>query len=628
MSITKDFLNRNTVNFSLGLMAPTNTVGAGLSPTSFTSTNDTINQSRNFQPSLYYDYLKNYPYLQTLVNIIKAPIEEALNQMNTQIKVTTDKKDNTLINDAVIIANNFFENCDLKKYILDHLDDFILRGSYLSYIDYRENKLLDTIDPYNFYMIHNGTDYSWIIPANASNTLLQNNSSDVFNGTSSRNLAPFFNDTNIEQGFPGHKFIKYFYKTETVKRETRGILNNTNIADTKLYNSLLAVLGGHSNIKTAQKLTKEEKEHLDNILVLYSIQRPKSLFEPYLKSLFILSLKEMVFDLISLLQYLKTDYFTVNVKSSVQRNERLNIIAKNIQSALNKYNMDIIKTYEDPSGILAAVIDKLVNRNEVLPLIDEFSDIQTLVIPDLDQRLNVMYNDILDSKKRLADEIGVAQESISGNSNRWEAISRNEKSALNIMSIKTTIENFVKSTACVVVYNHLNENYWLDRLKKEGEPTVFNFSNISKKLSDKDDGINNLLIQFSKNYGQDQIKSGAIGVMLKPNVFGFDLNLSTILDSYATKTKETIIVENIQSTSSLLDSIKTLINTHGDLLDGSQVSTYVQKLLNIADYANSIIDSKKLTDFIEAHKDGMSMDPMMEDPNAMPPQNNMENGYY
>ena len=624
MSITTDYLlNREPLNFSLGLPGPSN-VTSGIGLNNYTSTNDTVNQTRTFQPTLYLEYLKNYPYLKTLVSILTAPIEEGIDQINGQIKVNTDKENNTFINDSTVIGKNVFGKCDFKAYLKNHLEEMILRGGYLGYIDYRGETILETIDPYNFLMVHNGKDYSWIIPMDQNNTLLNvnQNQNNAFTGSSMRSLGEFYRGDTISNGFPGHKFIKYYYDVETVQKETRKVLNVENGSNSTTESNLRAILGGYPQLLTAQKLSDDEKTKLENILVLYTLHRPKSIFEPYLKSLFILSIKELVFDLMSLLQYLKTDYFTVNVKAGVQRNERINSIAKNIESALNRYNIDLIRTYEDPSGILAAVFDKIINRNQVLPIVDQFSDIQNLNIPDIDQKLAMLYNDIMDTKRRLADEIGVSQESISGNSNRWEAISRNEKMALRMFQIKTTIENFVKSTACNIVFNHMNEHYWLNRHEHMEYPTVFNFSNESIELSSSEEnGINGVLKNFNEQYG-DSLKYGSIGVMLNPNVFTFQINLSTILDAYAAKTKESIIMENISATSSLLDSVRALITNNSDILKPSETSNYINNILNIADYAYKIIDETKLEELIKNNQNNGGV----PEENYIPEEEIPENG--
>lgn len=615
MSITKEYLTTEPVNFAIGLGGVNAVSGIGLN--SFTATNDTVNQSKTFQPSLYYEQLKNYPYLRTLVSILRAPINEAIDQINGQIKITSNQKKNNIVTDAVIIVNNFFERCDFKSYLKQHLDDFILRGAYLGYIDYRGGAIVEVIDPYNFLMVNNGKEYTWVIPSDINNTLLQVNQNNLYTGSTVRSLGEFYRGDSTSSGFPAYRFLKYFFDTEVVQKETRRVLTS-NVTNTTVTQNLNAILGGKSNIVTAQKLTDDEKSRLDQILVAYTMSRPKSLFEPYLKSLFLLSLKEMVFDLISLLQYLKTDYFTVHIRAGVQKNERVSAIVKNIQAALNKYNLDIIRTYEDPSGILAAVMDKLINRNEVLPIVDEFSSIDLLNIPDIHQRLDVLYNDIEGIKKRIADEVGIAQESISGSSNRWEAISRNEKATLNVMNIKTTVEYFVKSAACNIVYNHMNEHYWLNKLKGDPFPTSFNFSGELSKI----DGINSVLTFYSNSPEYKDLQGGSIGVMLNPNVFEFQLNLSVILDSYAAKTKENIIVENIQSTSTLLDNLKGLLQNHADILDKSNVIEYIKSLLKIADYASNIVDDNKLLEFVSQMAEMPPMDPMMQqdpnmDPNAM-----------
>lgn len=600
----ENLLNGSLENFSLGVSV-SGSISSAMTPQGSTSESSDITKSKNFQPGLYYNELRNYPFLKTIVNILKAPLEEAIDQIQGQIKIDLVKTDGlpAYYKDAVIIVNNFFEKCNFKDYLKRHLDEMILRGSYISYIDYKGGKLLDVIDPYNFEMIYNGEEISWIIPK--ENKDIASLPSQLNINSLVNQLGDFYGAGGEIKGLRGNQFIKYYYDIETIAREPRKTLTDSKNMGKK-FSELITILGKDLKLNTAQKLTEEEKQRIDDILLMYSVYRPKSIFEPHLKSLFTLSIKEMVFEILSLLQYLKADYFTVAVKPHSPDRKRPLSIVQDVSAALNKYNLEFIKTFEDPSGIIRAVYDKLLNRNEVLPVLDEFSDISILNIPDMDQRLATLFQDIVETKRAKADEIGVSQESISGNSNRWEAISRNEKMVLNEMGLKNTIEKFVKQAACDIFYNHVNETYWSKENLGEAYPTTFNFSNRNHELDPN--GINKQLENYSKEDGISRV-----GIKLNPDNFKFDLNLSTILDSYASKTKETIIAESLQATSMVLDNIKNLFS-HLDVIDSNKLVSYLDNLLGIGDHTSGLIDKEKLKELIEAQQNQSPADPMMDQP--------------
>lgn len=577
MSITSEYIKSNSGLFR----APTN-FSMGLNPmqtmTVQTAEQDDITRSSSFQPNLYYDELANYSFLKTLVNLLKAPIAEGIDQINGQIQIMPSDSSSPLYKDAAIIVNNFFEKCNFKQFLKDHLEEFILRGSFLALIDYKNGKLLEVMNPYDYSMINTTKGVTWIIPAEPKQ--------DKMGGM----LGSLGNLGKQVNGLFANMFIKYYHEQEVVKKQSREILQQAK-ENPEMMEKLKAILGGDMSLSSNQKLSEDTKKRIDQITVLYSVVRPRSLFEPFLKKIFTLSIKEMVFDMLSLLQYLKADYFTVSLRADTTSDTAAIQVVNNVKAALNRHTVEFIQSFEDPSGIIRRVYDKLINHNEVLPIVDEFSDIQAFNIPDLEQRLSTLYNDITENKRSIADEVGIAQESVSGSSNRWEAISRNEKMTLNIMYIKSTIENFVKDAACSIFFNHSNETLWDYRYNKRSMPTTFHFSGGVATLSEGSGSLNGILEGIAND---STVKDGnRVGITIDTTDFDFNLNLSTILDSYASKTKETIIGETMQTISGVIDNIKGLGN-HADIINPEKTVELVQRLINIGDYTVSIIDPEKL----------------------------------
>lgn len=577
-----------TQNFAIGVQTGISPIRAGTGA-ALTSQSDDITKSMTFKPDLYLNEIRNYTYFRTLLNILKAPIAEGIDQINGEITVVPEDPDNELIKDACIIVNNFFAKSRFKQFLKDHLEEFIMRGSYLAFIDYKHNKLREVCNPYDFQLIHNGEEFSWIIPAE------DNRQNNELVGTSSLlgSMRELYSDNKNIKGMYGNMFVKYYYELETVKYESRSFLDKLPKDDASRKNMEI-LLGGKIDFYSDKRLTEDTKKRLDQMLILYSIKRPKSLLEPFLKRIFTLAIKEMVFDMLSLLQYLKADYFTVSIRADTPEDESVAGILTNIRSALNRFNKEFIKTFEDPSGIIRHVYDKLINHAEVLPMVDEFSDIQLLNIPDIEQRLSTLYQDIVESKRTIADEAGIAQETVSGGANRWEAISRNEKMTLNVMYIKSTIENFVKDAAVAIFFNHANESYWDFKYNSKSYPTTFHFSNSFHTLSREPQGINQILFNIPPQ--EDGLR---IGVKTSPMEYQFNLNLSTILDSYASKTKETIISETFQSITNVLDTVKNFAN-YIDIVDTEQLSELITSILNVGDYTAKIIDIDKLKEMFNA----------------------------
>lgn len=599
-SLTQEYIQdnsglyRNPTNFSMGLGGSVGPLSGGIS-FGQTGQTDDMHKSMSFKPQLYYDELKSYSYLNTLVSLLQAPINEGIDQIKGQIYVTPVDNDDPLQKDACIIVNNFFEKCNFKQFIKEHLAEFILRGSYMAYINYKRGEFVDVMSPYDYYMIKCKGKCTWIIPNMANK---QNN---VITGASTmlNSFSDFYSGGQMN-GMFAQMFVKYCYKQETVKWQSREILKNAK-ENPQLLDSIKAILGGDVDIITSQRFNEDTKERLDKMTVLYSVERPVSILEPFLKKIFILSIKEMVFDMLSLLQYLKADYFTVSMRMQTANDTAAKEITNNIQNALNRYSVEFINSFEDPSGIIRRVYDKLINKNIVLPMIDEFSDIQLLNIPDIEQRLSTLYQDIVESKRSIADEAGIAQESVSGGANRWEAISRNEKMSLNIMYIKSTIEQFVKDVASAIFFNHSNESFWDYKYDKKELPTKFYFDGKSHKLTQPNDinfsqSLNGILYGNMEN--PDMKDGNWVGITIQAEKFDFTLNLSTILDSYASKTKETVIAETMQSITGLMDGIKNFVN-YQDIINPDKTITLIENLIGIGDYTANIIDKDKLKQMFE-----------------------------
>lgn len=587
-------LYRNPTNFSMGLGGSVGPLAGGVS-FGQTSQTDDMHKSMSFKPQLYYEELKSYSFLNTLVSLLEAPILEGIDQIKGQIKVTPIDVKDPLQKDAAIIVNNFFEKCNFKQFLKEHLAEFILRGSYMAYINYKQSKFTDVMSPYDYYMIKSNGQCTWIIPNEATK---KNN---IITGASTMlNAFSDFYSGGQMTGMFANMFIRYSYKQETVKWQSREILKQAK-ENPQLLESVKAILGGNIDIISSQKLNEDTRDRLDKMTVLYSIERPVSILEPFLKKIFTLSIKEMVFDMLSLLQYLKADYFTINIRAQTSSDTAAARIATNVQAALNRYSIEFINSFEDPSGIIRRVYDKLLNKNIVLPMLDEFSDLQLLNIPDIEQRLSTLYQDIVEAKRSIADEAGIAQESVSGGANRWEAISRNEKMSLNIMRIKATIEEFVKSVASVIFFNHSNESFWDYRYNKKELPTTFHFANETHYLTpphskDFSQSLNGLLYGDINN---PEVKDGNwVGINIQPEKFDFTLNLSTILDSYASKTKENVIAETIQSIKGVMDGVKDFTN-YQDIIDPDKAVTLLEDLINIGDYTANIIDMEKLKQLFE-----------------------------
>ena len=82
-----------------------------------------------------------------------------------------------------------------------------------------------------------------------------------------------------------------------------------------------------------------------------------------------------------------------------------------------------------------------------------------------------------------------------------------------------------------------------------------------------------------------------------------------MLDSYASKTKEAIISETMQSITGVMDGIKTFAN-YQDIIDTSKALQLLTQLVNIGDYTSKILDAKKLQDMFEAPP---QQEPQMEE---------------
>lgn len=543
-----------------------------------TGENSNINISNTFNPEIYYDLMEDFSFLDSLINAFATPISEILDKTEFTLGLT-DTDTNTSYGDACIIINNFFKDVDFKSYIKNNLKEIILRGGYLSYLDYPNKNLDDTINPYMYTsLVKNGRPL-WITPSFGRMGGSQVNSQVVpaFPQSDSG-----FGSSFVKNGFPSVFFTDYYYSLKTVSTFTREQV------DQLIRGEGGEILKGVFSMKeenpSYQLLRSEVKTALNKIRVSFKISRPKSFFEPFLKDLFTLNLKRRVTDILQITNLTRNDILAMNLQSVEINSGETDRLKNALSSLLNKFSQEFIRTYENPTSLLTTVLAQLTNRIDLVPVVNSFSDISVLNIPDHEQKLQAALADVQEMERRIAGTASVPEEILTGSANRWEAMARNEKYMTTILHMLASITNFVKRTAVTVYYNHTNENYWRNVYT---EPSM-------SRLHEN---------QYETH-----------GILLNSNIFSFKMDSSTQLDAYVSKPKTALALERVQAITNMSDAINLLLQSK--FIDPQKIAEFLKKTMystdNTAD-ESSVFNLEKIKKMAEENSNG-GMD--AQDPNA------------
>ena len=430
-----------------------------------TNSNQDLSKMFNLDPDIYFDFLGDYSFLNALVKAYKDPIAEVVEGDELMVQFDGGSFER--------IANEGIRKTGLKKYLLEHLDDFIKRGTYSGFLS------VDEIDPDTKEPVTSITDS--VHPFK-----------NMFFERHGNLLRLEMNKVRFKFS---EVFVYYF------ERKTINTLSRFEVREAKRLKDHEKDFSGivttsrfdrdqNPNVKPAD-MSKEEwekekaKEKLTSDIVQF---RGKSIFEPFLRDLFHLFLLEYIYGQIALVEYMKSDMIKLTTTGRADT-AKMTEIVNDIENLMNTDNANMICSFTDPTMMVSQIQDKLLNRFRVLPESAEYSSLSEMEVPNWDTRLERLQGDIQRRKAMITSSLSIPQEFLnegqSSSNYRWEIISRNQHFTDALVQFLGTISNAVKQFCTAYVFrktgkyikadswkHHFNSESYLYSFMQQSRVTV------------------------------------------------------------------------------------------------------------------------------------------------------------
>ena len=168
-----------------------------------------------------------------------------------------------------------------------------------------------------------------------------------------------------------------------------------------------------------------------------------------------------------------------------------------MEAALNNDEASLGVQLSDPSAILQLVSTSLQNSAKVLPNIEGLTDINLLEYPQTKEKVDDLIADLEQTKKDAANQIGIPDELVQGESNRWEVISRSSRFLTLIESLLEEITRCVKDTVVHRIHFKFNKRVDPNNVHLNLDTTNYlfnsNFNTKSQVVREKFDSLSQII---------------------------------------------------------------------------------------------------------------------------------------
>lgn len=418
----------------------------------------------------YYQFLHSYHFLTGILDVFTASISEVIESSNLSITCSNEKVTNTQLDEI----NKFIVDINLKAQIIEDLDDHVFKGGYYYNLDIDNRKLYSVLDYNKFQVVKQGTNVVGYIYSNKYHKL--------------GDAVAYWYRKDESIGVPKSKLTK--------SKTYKGILTKE-VAERESYEILITK-------STVKGIFKDQLQRLYQCYVMEYIQ-------------FFLGLRESVKPYILSMNYTgnRTD-----ISQAAQASDR-------IESLLNQPS-SFMNSVMDPLAFMNTITYTLFNNIKVVPNVDHFNNLSELQSGDFTNIRDKASRELDESKKQVLNNLGVPEELMGGNSNKWETASRNDRFATILNNHLTREANFIKMVALAYI-QHKGWNIKYDELKLNLSASSFmatyqqrtklsvltdRLSEVQKLIETSQNLINNKVIDEEKlkKFMIDQIGSMDAGI--------------------------------------------------------------------------------------------------------------------
>lgn len=469
---------------------------------------------------VYYDFLKDYHFVSSILDIFTSNIIETLEKCDFRVEIKGES-DSPISNEI----NQFIELSELKEYIKTHAPDFVYRGQYSFLIDFDKNEITDVEKPYSVDIIKDGGEISGYLYGN--------------------------------KFIPSKMMATYYYKPSvSVPIKEKDILKT---------------LDDTSN-DTNAKVKKVDKNSLESIKVKYAKFKGESLFKRQLSRLFQMFVTEYELFYLGLRDTLRPELIGMSTGGrAVNLAQSLNM-ANNVESLLNQSTQGMANIV-DPMAFMNSLTYQILNYVKVVPSVEQYSNINDISFGDLSQKREKLKMEREQIQKDILNNIGVPEELFIGNANRWEVMARNDRFMTVNDTIIKSITRLVKDIALSYAKCKGIPLSYRDIQFNIDFTTMLTSYDVKSKVeicADRFNNISNILQSVSSIYQFNMVNKKNMHKYLIDQLSGIDEKLAKVfpeeLPEYAGDTDNNIIQTEMASAQMGITPPSKRVDDDGQLL--------------------------------------------------------------
>jgi len=329
-----------------------------------TLTSNVNNQEYNnrFETEAMYYFVRDFHLTKAILNLFQSFISDLYRDSEITVKVLG--YDDNVTN----YLNEYIKEVDLKKNLLENVDDFLFWGNQGKYLDHK--------------------------------------SSGFRHLTNSKDFAVYFENDIPKLAIVGSEFQK-----------VKGV---------RYYNGLWM----QYRPKTVKAFTDDKVTDNPDAGIYYENEYKKgeSLFKGVILRLYSMFIKEYLLDQMSLKEALKNEVIVANIQDPKTSLQDINQAVDMISNLINdQESMSILS--KSPQALLRIIDEKMVNYVNVVPGIQNFTNFDKMDVYSLRDKLQMLQDDLDKDEAKVLKTLGVPDELMNGASTRWEALERSSRFA-------------------------------------------------------------------------------------------------------------------------------------------------------------------------------------------------------
>lgn len=441
--------------------------------TAYRSANSVITGVTYAERPQIYDFLVNYGFVQSLVDLVKSTIQDVITKasFNITLEDGIPNLDENMSKKITEDTNEFISKLNLRDAIINDLGLYLYYGNYVYMVDFDKGLLKRVKKPHNVISVERY--------CRPDSFMIYNK-----NYKDAADLKEIKNDSC---------FVFQYNKIK---------INEASELDVHLQ-TLYATNGGkklsEQDIKKARDSYLKDHPLADETL-MYVYYQGRGVFFANMQLLLLYYIKELLYDLLGMKDTIRPDIMIARIADDKTDESVIANAINDIEALVNdSAALDIgnnVSSIDSITQMLTGIQSYLTNGIKVVPGMNNFSNLDALKLPELTGKREALKNELDNLRSRILNNIGIPEELYNGQSNRWESISRSARYLTLIDQWVTEITLMCKTIAKSYIekyYPNFGKSVKLDhiRLNLDTNNIIFNnYSNTrSRVISEKLDAI-------------------------------------------------------------------------------------------------------------------------------------------